>query len=88
MPDITATTMTSFAALGFAPSSPIYFQYVINAVATSCGNSAGNSAVYTFEAIGDLDGDDVNSTFQLAVGSDNDNNLYHAPGFYIVDELE
>jgi hypothetical protein len=47
-----------------------------------------NTAQYTFHAIGDLDGDGSMSTFELAAGSDGSNNLYRAPGFYIVNELE
>jgi hypothetical protein len=43
--------------------------------------------LYTFYAFGDLDGDGVQSTFELAAGSNADNEPYHS-GFYIVNELE
>jgi hypothetical protein len=60
---------------------------VIQASTAACGNMI-NTAQYTFHAIGDLDGDGSLSTFELAAGSDGSNNLYRAPGFYIVNELE
>ena len=55
--------------------------------AGSCGNNE-ESAIYTAWAIGDLDGDDSNSSFELSIGSDAENQLYRAPGFYITAELE
>lgn len=86
---IDVSTMSSFTALGFAPSGPIYYQYLISGTNAngSCGHSTGES-IYTFQAIGDLDGDGAASTFELQAGSDNENNLYHSPGMYMVDELE
>jgi hypothetical protein len=52
-----------------------------------CGNPGG-TALYTFYAVGDLDADGTTSRFELAVGTDNDNDVYRAPGFYVENELE
>ena len=75
-------------ALGFSIADFVYFGYGISSQASSCGWDASNSSVYTFVAKGDLDGDSSQSTFELATGTDADNSLYHAKGFYIVDEIE
>ena len=60
--------------------------------ATASPNAVGAAAarppsapVYTFSAQGDLDGDNTNSTFELATQVDTDMTLYHARGFYIVE---
>jgi type IV pilus assembly protein PilA len=80
----------SFAALGFSVADPVYYGYQItaNGGGDACATAAGTADVYTFQAFGDLDGDGTQSTFELAVGSNGDNELYRAPGFYIVNELE
>ena len=67
---------------------PVYFGYFINAGTHDCGTTASSDDAYTFDAYGDLDGDNVNSTFELAIGTDDNNELYRSPGFYIVSELE
>ncbi len=82
----------SYQALNFAPADPIYFEYVIISdtagTTAGCGKPAGSTSVYSFEAIGDLDGDDVESSFRLAAGTNPDNALYRAPGIHSVDALE
>ena len=77
------------AALGFSIADFVYFGYGLTAsvAAGQCGWSA-NQNVYTFFANGDLDGDTTMSTFELAAGTDKDTTLYHAKGFYIVNEIE
>jgi type IV pilus assembly protein PilA len=75
-------------ALGFSIADFVYFGYGISSTAGSCGWDANNTSVYTFYAQGDLDGDSTRSTFELATGTDADNSLYHAKGFYIVNEIE
>ena len=79
-----------FSALNFAPADPIYFDYnvVADPAATACGNAASDTTVYSFQALGDLDGDTTYSTFTLAAGSNPDNALYRAPGIHSVDPLE
>lgn len=82
------TATAGFAALGFAVSDYVYFGYEVVSGGASCANTASDTTIYTFQAEGDLDGDDTNSTFELAVGSDANNELYHARGFYITNETE
>lgn len=79
---------TEWSALGFSEADYIYFGYEVVSAGGSCGNTASDTTIYTFAAEGDLDGDDVNSRFELAVGSDAGNTLYHARGFYVQHELE
>jgi hypothetical protein len=43
---------------------------------------------YFIRAYGDLDGDGTQSTFELAVGTTPENDLYHAAGVYVVNEVE
>jgi type IV pilus assembly protein PilA len=74
-------------ALGFSIADFVYFGYAI-AGTSQCGWPANNNTVYTFSAQGDLDGDAIKSTFELAAGTDRDNTLFHAKGFYIVNEIE
>jgi len=47
-----------------------------------------STAAHTLSATGNLDGDAINSVFQFATGSSQDNELYHAAGFYIQNETE
>jgi type IV pilus assembly protein PilA len=77
------TDAAGFTALNFAPADPIYYDYNVTSAATSaCANGAGDTTIYTFSALGDLDGDGTKSTFQLSAGSNPDNALYRAPGIY------
>jgi type IV pilus assembly protein PilA len=80
----------SFRALGFSIADLVYFSYgVASGSGTSvCDNGPHTANLYTFYANGDLDGDGVFSTFELATGSDSTNVLYHARGFYVADDLE
>jgi type IV pilus assembly protein PilA len=84
------TNTAEYAALNFAPADPLYFVYNVTEAdnASNCGNTAGNTGVYTFTALGDLDGDTVLSTFSLAAGTNNDNALYRAPGIFSNQPLE
>jgi type IV pilus assembly protein PilA len=81
------TPSANALALGFKIADYVYFGYGI-ANATNTCNNAANTAVYTFLAHGDLDGDNTNSTFELATQVDPDMTLYHSRGFYIVNEIE
>lgn len=82
-------TDSSFASLGFSVVDPHYYAYqIVSDNGGNCGNSASDDVVYTFRAYGNLDDDTVNSTFELAVGSNTNNKLYHGVGFYISNELE
>lgn len=81
-----------FTAIGFSIADYVYYSYGIaakNALTGGCGNPANDLTVYTMYAHGDLDGDhDIESSFELAVGSDDNNVLYHARGIHIARELE
>jgi type IV pilus assembly protein PilA len=81
-------TETSFEEVGFTISDPVYYQYAIQSAGAMCGYAARTTTIYTFQAVGDLDGDSTRSTFELAAGSDENNQLYRTPGLYVVAELE
>jgi prepilin-type N-terminal cleavage/methylation domain-containing protein len=81
------TANPSYAALGFTVADDVYYGYAVDSIGSDCGRSA-NMNLYTMFAEGDLDGDGARSRFELAVGSDANNTLYHAPGFYVVNETE
>jgi len=78
----------SYEDCGFSIADPFYYQYEIRGSLSSCGGTRTDTTVYTFIGFGDLDGDGAESTFELAVGSDPNNELFRSPGFYVVDELE
>jgi type II secretory pathway pseudopilin PulG len=82
-----------FVQLNFTIADYVYYGYGISSIAattdlTCLGNDVAPGVIYTFYAEGDLDGDDDNSHFELTVGTDSMNQLYHTTGFYIIDELE
>jgi type IV pilus assembly protein PilA len=74
-------------ALGFKVADYVYYSYGVDSTGEGCGRTVG-LAVYTFFAEGDLDGDTTTSRFELAVSVDADSTLYHARGFYILNEIE
>ncbi len=76
-----------FGQLSFAPADPLYYQYQV-ASANTCNVPAQTAAVYTFNAIGDLDGDGTTSLIQTAAGSNDQNSLVRAAGLYLNNELE
>jgi type IV pilus assembly protein PilA len=94
-PTTTKATKGSFTpsantnALGFKIADFVYYGYGITSSDASgaCGKAA-NANVYTFFAVGDLDGDGTPSRFELATAVDSDMTLYHARGFYVINEIE
>jgi len=66
---------------------PGYYKFSVSGTA-GCGTAANLSSLGYLRANGDLDGDNTQSTFEYAVGTSADNELYHAAGFYIVNETE
>ena len=85
----TFNTDANFQALSFSIADYVYFSYrVIAKGGTSTCKFGPNTNLYTFMANGDLDGDTIMSTFQLAASTDATNILYHARGLYIEKELE
>src|SRR5690606_5087540 len=83
------TGYESFEAIGFAIADPIYYQYAIAGTGAdgSCGHTAGED-IYSFRAVGNLDGDGDTSLFEIAAGSNAQNILMRAPGIYRENELE
>jgi prepilin-type N-terminal cleavage/methylation domain-containing protein len=82
-------TTPEWLALGYDTFYGYYRYEVISGSTTSkCGIPANTLTVYTLRAIGDLDADGTKSTFDLAVGSNGDNELYHARGFHMVNDYE
>ncbi len=79
---------TNQAALGFSISDYVYFSYQIESQGSQCGWSAETLDLYYLRAWGDLDNDGVMSMFEIGVGSDDSNLLYHSRGFYIENEGE
>ena len=74
-------------ALGFKVADFVYFGYGISNASGTCMNTALGD-VYTFYSMGDLDGDNTRSTFELATSVHTDMTLYHTRGFYVVNEIE
>lgn len=85
-----------FAAIGWQVSDPVYYIYSVDSAATGatvtpgvlCGDTTATGAVYTFRATGNLDGDTVYSTFELAIGVESGNSLYRNAEIYSENELE
>jgi type IV pilus assembly protein PilA len=71
--------------IGFSVG-PHFYKYAMTDV-NGCGKSA-STAGPTLSATGNLDGDSTYSTFEFATGSSQDNELYQATGFFIVNETE
>jgi prepilin-type N-terminal cleavage/methylation domain-containing protein len=84
------TADASFRSLGFTLADFTYFSYgiVSKNAASSCGNLPNTPDLYTFYAHGDLDGDGVESTFELAAGSDGSNVLMHSRAVAAAHETE
>jgi type IV pilus assembly protein PilA len=80
------TPTASQNAIGFQIADFVYYGYQLKGSTATCGVTDGAGA-YTFVANGDLDGDNTNSTFELATEV-NERSLRHAKGFYIVNETE
>jgi type IV pilus assembly protein PilA len=84
---------TNTQALGFSIADYVYYGYGLDSTAGAvsvgqCGIKSDVPDVYTFFAVGDLDSDATTSRFELASGTDGQNTLYHARGFYISNEIE
>jgi type IV pilus assembly protein PilA len=66
-----------------------YGYYSYRVVDSTAGCQRGPSTpLYTMRAVGNLDNDGIESTFDLAVGSNAENELYHSRGFNITNETE
>lgn len=79
----------SFGAINFQPADPLYYAYdIMSAFDDMCGHAASTNNLYTMQAEGDLDGDGTRSIFELAAGSNAENELFRAPGIYQTNPLE
>jgi prepilin-type N-terminal cleavage/methylation domain-containing protein len=80
----------TFRSLGFHVADLVYYSYGLasDSGLSRCDHSASEVSVYTFYANGDLDGDGILSTFELAAGTSDSNVLYHSRGFHVINELE
>jgi type IV pilus assembly protein PilA len=72
--------------LNWEVADPVYFNYTALGVG-GCGNIA-MAPIYSFDAYGDLNGDGVTSMYEMAVGSNSDNVLYHAAGLFTQNDIE
>jgi len=81
------TADANFAAVSYGIGDGVFFGYGITSAANAC-NRPASAAQYTFYANGDFDDDGVLSLYEVAVGSNANNELYRAPGFYIANEGE
>lgn len=86
-PQLVSVTEASFQDLGFSLPDFVYFQYEIAGPPSQC-NVPPDSALYSFRAHGDLDGDGQRSLFEMSAGSDSNGAMYRAPGLFVVSELE
>ena len=77
----------SFVGVGFTVADAVYFAYNIAGSADAC-NAAASASLYSFQALGDLDGDGAQSTFEIAAGSNAERDFIKAPGIYVVNEIE
>lgn len=87
------SAIEGFDQLNFHIADYVYFGYGIQSIgsdgAVTCfASTTAREEVYTFFAHGDLNDNGTLSTFELAVGSDADNQLFHARGMYINNEVE
>jgi prepilin-type N-terminal cleavage/methylation domain-containing protein len=78
----------NFRDIGFHISDYVYYAYSVESGDPRCEHTKDTDNLYTAQATGNLDDDSVWSTFQLAIGSDGANELFHARGFYVVNETE
>ena len=84
----------SFIHLNFAPAEGLYYVYSVESPQSSsttevtCGVAPVTPTIYDFIAEGDLDGNGTFSTFSIEAGSNDNNELYRAPGIFRVSELE
>lgn len=83
-------TGDGFRTIGFTIADMIYFTYELDTfgLPSTCAMPSNNPTTYVFRARGDLDGDGILSTFEVAVGTDGDNALYRGAGMWTSNELE
>ena len=83
----------SYAAIRFSVDSPAYYAYQITGSTAACGHEpaatgATPTALYAFQAHGNLDNDTTSSLFEIQAGADQNNQLVRSPGIFMQNELE
>jgi type IV pilus assembly protein PilA len=78
---------TGYGAIGFSIADPVYYRYLMTST-PGCGATAAGTAVYSFQAFGDLDADSVTSLFELQAAPNTQHVLMRTPGIYRQNELE
>jgi type IV pilus assembly protein PilA len=73
--------------IGFSVEYAYYGYALVSGPGLSCQNLSQQN-MYTLRAVGDLDNDSTNSTFEQAVASNGENELYRSRGFYVQNETE
>ena len=79
-----------FRALGFSTVLS-YYRYELDNQADPvgrCGLMPDTNPIYVIRGRGNLDADDVSSLFEMATGSNADNELIHARSFFVENETE
>ena len=80
-----------FTHMKYTIIEPVYMQYTVAGNTGACivaGGTVAAGNVYSLRAHGDLDDDDINSTFELTVNVDGNGELVRAPGFFVNQETE
>ncbi|MBL8684223.1 MAG: hypothetical protein JNK05_33925, partial [Myxococcales bacterium] len=72
----------SWQALSFSIADPHYYSFQYESTGT------GTAARFTARALGNLDGDGTNSTFERAGGLNTQLEMFGSPGIYMENELE
>jgi type IV pilus assembly protein PilA len=83
---------TSFRAFGLsAGTTQSYYRYELDnqdSATGRCNTPPSTQPIYVLRARGDLDEDGVSSLFELATGSNSDNELFHGRAFFVESETE
>lgn len=83
----TTTWAAQSGGLGFSVEYA-YYQYGLDSIGLGCTQPSATAGIYTLRALGNLDNDTVIATFEQAVGSNAENELYRSRGFYVANETE
>lgn len=87
--DATTPGVATWTALGFQPDRPIRYRYTLLPARTGCDlTAAPRTALVTFRAEGDLDGDTARSTFERRAGVDAQGNLVPVDILFVHNRVE
>lgn len=77
----------SFKYLGMNAGQFVYFSYGIETAGARC-DIGPDTDVALLQAIGDLDDDNINSSFEFPLRTNAESELYHARGIWITRDAE